>query len=876
MDPRYDMFCLADPLYYEPPERLDDDGRPFAVHLPPGWTTAARGSWIQVSPPRLALPSQGWKVHVSATLDGAAEILKAVSEHCLTRGLAFKHLASMTVLAAHNSKYAPRDASGKFITLYPRDDAELADALHRLDDAIGGRPGPHILSDLKWREGPLYVRYGGFDERWVFDAEGRRLLAIAMPDGTLVPDQRLPYPDVPAWAPVPDVLRPVLAEWESEPEESFPYEVREALHFSNGGGVYLAHDPAQGVDVVLKEGRPHAGLDARGRDAVQRLATEAAMLRRLDGVPGVPRLIGEESLGGHRFLVLEAVPGQSLSSWTAQRYPYLAGAVDPPTAAAYEADVACIVERLRGIVDAIHGRGICFGDLHPGNVMVGPDLAVSLIDFEVAEDLDAPAGRALGAPGFAAPSGVSGREADRYSLAAIELYLRTPATTVLCVAPAKVSDVAAHARENFALPADVADAVVARLGAPRPDAPALRAPRPAWRFAAGTDWTAHTAAMVDAIHASAEPDRTDRLFPADINVFLFDGTGLAFGAAGVVDTLAARADAGPLNAYVAWLLDAARRAPGTGPAGLYDGLAGVSWALRNLGRVADADELLDASLARRPETVGVKLFDGLAGIGLVALDAYRRTGSPAYGAAATRIVEEVRATVERGRLALPQAVESVTEEAAVGNAVEGFSAGLLYGWSGLALLLVRAYEVWGEESLLAAAVTALRHDLVRCELTPDGTLEVLQGSRVLPYVATGGAGIALVLDLVLGHVEEADLRTALVPLATPAASAICVCGGLFNGRAGLVWTLHELRSRLPWDDIDERIRRGVAALDLLAVETDSGLVFPGEQNLRLSMDLATGSAGVLRVLDRLGGGTADVLPFLSRPAWRTHNAIERR
>ena len=60
------------------------------------------------------------------------------------------------------------------------------------------------------------------------------------------------------------------------------------MHFSNGGGVYLGRDPRTDTEVVLKEARPHAGLDADGADAVARLDRETRCLRRLAGVPRVP------------------------------------------------------------------------------------------------------------------------------------------------------------------------------------------------------------------------------------------------------------------------------------------------------------------------------------------------------------------------------------------------------------------------------------------------------------------------------------------------------------------------------------------------------------------------------------------------------------
>ncbi|MGH1552367.1 hypothetical protein ACRAWF_10130 [Streptomyces sp. L7] len=51
-----------------------------------------------------------------------------------------------------------------------------------------------------------------------------------------------------------------------------------ALHLGNGSGTYHATDTRTGEAVVLREARPHAGLDERGDDAVARLRTQQGAL----------------------------------------------------------------------------------------------------------------------------------------------------------------------------------------------------------------------------------------------------------------------------------------------------------------------------------------------------------------------------------------------------------------------------------------------------------------------------------------------------------------------------------------------------------------------------------------------------------------------
>src|SRR5579884_1664547 len=111
--------------------------------------------WRMFHPCDRRLPSQGWKIHVSAGLDNAEDVLRAVYEYCTRRKLPFKFLDSRAILLARNSKYAPREASGKFITLYPSDEGELRRALTDLAAALDGQHGPYVLSDLRYGDGPL-------------------------------------------------------------------------------------------------------------------------------------------------------------------------------------------------------------------------------------------------------------------------------------------------------------------------------------------------------------------------------------------------------------------------------------------------------------------------------------------------------------------------------------------------------------------------------------------------------------------------------------------------------------------------------------------------------------------------------------------------
>lgn len=157
--------------------------------------------------------------------------------------------------------------------------------------------------------------------------------------------------------------------------------------------------------------------DITGPGLAARFARERALLGRLSH-PGIARLLDAGLEGETAFLVLEHVPGLTLSHHAATR-----GLL-----------VAQRVRLLIGVARAVeyaHAQLVVHRDLKPGNVIVTPDGEPKLLDFGIAALLDdetgAPrdsaltrvAGRRL-TPAYAAPEqllgGPIGTAADQYSL----------------------------------------------------------------------------------------------------------------------------------------------------------------------------------------------------------------------------------------------------------------------------------------------------------------------------------------------------------------------------------------------------------------------------------------------------------------------------
>ncbi|PRX44563.1 protein kinase-like protein [Prauserella shujinwangii] len=854
MDLRYEAYCFADPLFFDEQRETRTPEEDFSTLLPlpgTGWVQKDLGVWRMLAPDAVALPGQGWKIHVSSGLDNAERILSRVYEYCVHNAVAFKHLRTKSILLARNSKYASRAASGKLITIYPADDDRFASILEELSGKLDGEPGPYILSDLRYGSGPLYARYGAFVEQWM-EHGGSRVLAVTKPDGTKAPDRREPTFSVPEWVTLPACLEPHLAARRSGDPAQFPYRVRGSLHFSNGGGVYRAERLSDGKELVLKEARPHAGLDRGGVDAVERLRREHRVLTRLAGIDGVPEVYDLFVVWEHHFLAMQDVPGVPLGSWLARNYPLTRRDVGDDHVAAYTERALALLGSVERLLAEIHERGIVFGDLHPLNIIVESDDGaggenggdtVRLIDFELAFDVTEPGRPALGAPGFRAPADRKGFAIDEHALAALKLWLFLPLNALLELAPARLPGLVEFIERRFPLPSGFGDGIVRTLA---PAAPVTPAPNEL--DAAEPDWGAVRKAIAEAILASATPERTDRLFPGDIEQFRVGGAGFAYGAAGVLHALHV-GGAGRYPEHERWLLDSVRRDPPARP-GLLDGAHGIAHVLENFGYRDEASELVSGA-ANLVEQTGDHGFEsGLAGIGLNLLHLAESRGDAGFRAEAERIGDRLATTLE-----------------SADGPADHARAGLTHGWSGPALLFVRLFERTGDRGWLALACRALERDLAECVPADDGSLQVRDaGTRTLPYVGVGSAGVALVA----GELAEVDPDSAVahrIPdLLQACRGEFVVHPGLLLGRCGLLVTLAAAHRRRPDADVASVVDMHLSRLRLHAVPFGpGGLAFPGNQLLRLSMDVATGGAGVLLALAAVQDGHGEALPFLGGP-----------
>jgi len=844
--PDYTRFCVPDRAFFEDPGREPDaqDRFPLADAddlLPVGWRRREAGIWVQCLPPDRPLPEQGWKIHVSAAYGEYAEVVELVSTYCFAGDVNFKFLRGPATALRQNAKYAARGSSGKLLTIYPVDETELASILDGLGALLAGRRGPYILSDLRWRDGPLYLRYGAFIRLTCLDEKEHRVPALRLPDGSLAPDRRQPSFELPDWLELPAfVARQLEAADQDEDPDAFPFDVQRSLHYSNGGGVYLATNRRDGRTVVLREARPYAGVDPDGRDAVDRLRDEESTLAKLAGCDFVPEVYEHLEVWEHHFLVEEYVSGATLHRWLFGEGEH-EGAFPLTHENPTGDELAEHVERalahareLERIVRTLHERGVVYGDIHPSNIIVRPDGRLCLVDFEFSYDLaEQPphAGRG-GAPGYTHARARIGKAADIYGLACVWLFLFLPLTQLAALNGGKVRQLAdAVASQYPSLPPDyathVAELFEEALGEPVPEAfrPGLPGP------GESDGWGRVADGLAELILESATPERTDRLFPGDPRQFQGGGIDLCHGAAGVLWALAECGYDVP-DQHVEWLEKAVAQAHDPQP-GLWTGLHGTALAFHRLGYddqarsvLAEARERALIQDERGQTTAGYA--DGLVGMGLTQLHLGRAWNDAS-------LIEQARTTGERLALAIDPRLSRKPDLRPPASVSRG---GLFNGPAGMAVYFVQLYELSGEQRWLDLASMALAREATQAKVT-DAGLFYRRGGRISLCLETGSAGVGYAVRALAWHrpTDELARNAALIDRAS--SPPFVLLPGLLDGRAGLICALTSTKGN------EDRVARHLRNLAWQLLPYRGRLAVPGRQLLRLSNDLATGAAGVL-------------------------------
>ena len=167
-----------------------------------------------------------------------------------------------------------------------------------------------------------------------------------------------------------------------------PFKIERELGRGGMGEVYLARDTQLDRYVAIKALPVHLGHDP---DRLARFQREAKVLASLNH-PGIGAIYGLEESGGHHYLILEFVGGETL----ADRLSKGPIPID---------ESLSIAKQIADALEAAHEKGVIHRDLKPSNVMVTPEGVAKVLDFGLARtDAGAAPSSAVAKEGLESPT----------------------------------------------------------------------------------------------------------------------------------------------------------------------------------------------------------------------------------------------------------------------------------------------------------------------------------------------------------------------------------------------------------------------------------------------------------------------------------------
>ncbi|PJH92503.1 class III lanthionine synthetase LanKC [Bacillus sp. SN1] len=838
MDLRYfNYLSSTNNSFYTKPDTPNRESALYISNIPNNYKTIKENHWIHIMNKDYELPMQGWKIHISTTIDSAEKTLEIVSNILFAYKVSFKYVKSLWELSIKNSKYSDRSSAGKFITIFPSNEEVFLNLLKILSRQLDTLPkGPYILTDKRWYDSNVYFRYGAFIGMYFYE-DNKKVYAIQSPSGDLVEDSRRPHYSIPEFITEPAPIREMDTKLENEiaePTRLDDIEIIHAIHYSNGGGVYLAVDKLNNK-VILKEGRPNIGLDSLGIDAFTRIKNEAMILEKLEGTHYPVKIYDFFRAWEHHFIIEEYIEGTSLRTWLAIKYPFYTN--EPNKEYQYLKSALNILNQLIDALTEIHNHGIGIGDLQPSNIIITPEENIRLIDFETASFINDSVPSGLKTFGFTGEPNLTRKQADWFALLRISRYLFLPIGPVQDIS-SKILEIHDRYIENYF--GSEAIKIINKIQdiCSRVQAKSARdLLNYEYKYKHIKEMTLNEMKISLQNNIIKNLFVDERVIPGDIRQYelkngLFNiltggfGVVLAFNRANIQNE--------QLHEWICHqsLDDLLKMEDG-----LLTGKAGIATTLWESGYY-DKAKLIFNSINNFKDNYDVTLSSGLSGIGLAFLGLSYEKDSINYLNKSIEIANRLEELLEKNVSIVPYDIDIIPR-------------GLINGWSGVSLFYSSLYKRTKNPKWLILSKRSIEKDLITGKFDDYGAYQLEDISRVVPYLDGGSAGVGFVL-IELSLLLKDDLwREELEGIYKIAKSKCFYNCGLFRGTAGIIAVSHA---------IDKYYNRSISTdnlktLDLHLFKGEMEIYTPGDFGYRLSNDIFSGSLGLFLVIQGIINNT---------------------
>lgn len=817
------------------------------------WIVKNDSEWVYMLYNPSDLPEQGWKIHLTTEISEASLMLFKVSKYLIEKKISFKYVSNVKKLIQKNSKYAERSSSGKFITIYPQAESDFIELLEKLKELTDEfENGPYILNDQQWKLSNVFFRYGGF-KKMVTNINGEKVDAIKDPDGKLIEDKRVPYYYLPKFVTEPSyILENNVFSNSKEFKKLKTFNIKESLHFSDAGGVYLAN--REGNSLVLKEGRTKSGLDAKGLDGFTRNRKEYLYLKKLKDVDEVIN-VGEYFVAWeHNYFTEEFVEGKTIENYIATSFPF--SNVSDDEIDKYIRQSKNIIYTLIKTIKKIHKLDVAMGDLHPSNVLIKKNNKIILIDFESAsskQDLYFPG---LTTPGFVSSESKTFEQADWFALYKISRYLFLPIEPVSDMAPQLTYVQDKIIKEKFGQELlNYLNEIKLECGRHVSLQPTsvfleekLNIPSEELKESSVFEFKSNLRRGIENNLSFS----SFNLIKGDVKQYrnLLSKYNVATGAFGTIMALV-RTNGEEnddfdieirkwIDNIIPNVMEINDKSESLLDYGLFSGLSGVSTVLFELGLDEYSEKILNKicklTVNKDVNMNDISISNGLSGIGLLLYSFYENNKDSKIKKSMAIIAEKILYLYK----------QNTSEKIA--------DTGFLTGWAGAALYFLKISEISNFMKYKKYGIKIMDEIIGTLYGTEAGQLMTVDKSRgfdrLIPYLENGTIGLIIVMiefyinDSSFFNLKRRKVFNNLIEMGTTYCTYMA---GLISGYTGFLVLGNALNSVFNKKEILNNSLKSLNAF--LIKDNDGNLLLPGNYGFKCSMDIETGSAGLLLVLN---------------------------
>lgn len=313
------------------------------------------------------VPHEGWKIHISSTVNHKKSVLRIVSQICLDYNVSFKYIKTNYAFRKNISEYEKPWSLGKYITIYPESPEKAHTLMEVLAAALKHKRGPNIISDFKYKNtNNIFFRYG---INTVNNKSDSTQFILHGPNNESEKDVPRLSPYVPGWITVPH-------DWISKSNDSLlikkysPYEI---MSQKSTGNIYRGRDKDNN-EVIIKE----AKMGTLKHGIFSTFLMRENEWRNFTNGEYFPRRIDKLTEGSSVFYVYEYVRGQTLDEFLSEN-SFL---VDSKSSKTVYLKIRGILNKISKIIIDLHCQSKNNIDIHANNFIIDAEENVYIIDLE--------------------------------------------------------------------------------------------------------------------------------------------------------------------------------------------------------------------------------------------------------------------------------------------------------------------------------------------------------------------------------------------------------------------------------------------------------------------------------------------------------------